>query len=136
MKWLRPEFLTFVVGAVVVLLNDRFGWGLTQEGVTAFFVTVGGYFLQQGIVNVKRGEDGAFAGVSVSSRKLIFTLVGALLIGLNEAMQLGYGTEAIWTVAGLVTGYNALEGTRDAKTAVPVLHMDPRPDDDAGDYTH
>lgn len=119
MKWLKPEFLTFVVGAVVVLLNDRFGWGLTPEGVIAFFVTIGGYLIQQGIVNVKRGEDGAFSGISVSSRKLIFTLVGALLIGLNEAMELGFGQEAVWTVAGLVTGYNALEGARDAKKADP-----------------
>lgn len=117
MKWLKPEFLTFVVGAVVVILNDRFGWGLSQEGVIAFFVTIGSYLLQQGIVNVKRGEDGAFAGLSVNSRKLIFTLVGALMIGLNEALQLGFGAESIWMVAGLVTGYNAVEGARDAKAA-------------------
>jgi len=117
MKWLKPEFLTFVVGAVVVLLNDRYGWGLTTEGVIAFFGTIGGYFLQQGIVNVIRGADGAFAGLSVNSRKLIFTLVGALFIGLNEALQLGFGHEAVWTVAGLVTGYNTLEGVKDAKAA-------------------
>lgn len=138
MKWLRPEFLTFVVGALVVLLNDQFGWGLTQEGVIAFFTTVGGYLLTQGIVNVKRGQDGTFAGVSVQSRKMIFTLVGALFIGLNEAMQLGFGQDAVWTVAGLVTGYNALEGTRDVKTAIPTLRVDlSRPEDqEADDQTH
>lgn len=119
MKWFRPEFLTFVVGVIVMFLNELFGWGLTAEGVITFFVTVGGYFVQQGIVNVKRGDDAAFAGISLNSRKLIFTVVGALMIGLNEAIQLGFSSEMLWTVAGLITGYNALEGARDAKKAEP-----------------
>lgn len=117
MKWLKPEFITFAVGAVVVILNDRFGWGLTPEGVIAFFVTVGGYLLQQGIVNIKRGQPLSFKGLSVNSRKLIFTLVGALFIGLNEAMQLGFSQDVVWVVAGIITGYNAIEGTKDVQEA-------------------
>lgn len=117
MKWFKPEFLVFVVGAVVVVLNDRFGWGLTQEGVVAFFVAVGGYLLQQGIINLKTDGKGAFAGIKINSRKLIFTLVAAAFIGLNELMELGYSQEVIWTVAALVTGYNVAEGAKDAKDA-------------------
>jgi hypothetical protein len=125
MKWLRPEFLVFVVGVLVFVLNEQFGWELKQESVVAFFVTVGGYLTQQGLVNIKRGADGAFAGMSVNSRKMILTLVGALLIGLNEVMQLGFDQDTIWGVAALITGYNALEGTLDAKTAIPTIRLYP-----------
>lgn len=116
MKWFKPEFLTFVVGAIVVVLNERFGWGLTPEGMIAFFATVGGYLLQQGIINLKADGKSAFAGIKLNSRKLFFTLIGALFIGLNEVMELGFGHEVIWTVAALVTGYNAAEGAKDVKT--------------------
>lgn len=49
------------------------------------------------------------------SRKLVITVIGALIVTLNDAIGLGLDQDTVWQLATVLTGYVIGQGVADAK---------------------
>ena len=116
-KWIKPDSLTVIAGAIVAAFSRYFGIEIDPSNILAAVILLLGYFKAHEYVTVVRDANGLPTGFRVNSRKLIFTGVAFLLIVADEVLKLNLGNELIFTITAAVTGYNYAEGQRDAKAA-------------------
>lgn len=49
------------------------------------------------------------------SRKLVITVIGALIVTLNDAIGLGLDQDTVWQLATVLAGYLVAQGVADSK---------------------
>lgn len=116
-KWLRADSLTVIGAAAAAAATRLLGVEIDLTNLAAAALVLLGYFKAHEYVTVVRGANGLPIGFKANSRKLIFTLVAFGLIVADELFKLQLGNELIFTLTAAVTGYNLVEGKKDAKEA-------------------
>lgn len=115
MKWLKPDKLTIILGVLITAANEYFGWTLDTANVGAFFFMLFTFFKQQEIIKIVRYANGLPVAFKINSTKLVFTVLGVLIVALDQVKGMGLGLPEIITIAGFVSGYNIKEGNEDVK---------------------
>ncbi|OXM17312.1 hypothetical protein [Paenibacillus herberti] len=116
-KWFRADSLTVIGAAAAAGATRLFGVEIDLTNLAAATLVLLGYFKANEYVTVVRGANGLPIGFKANSRKFIFTLVAFGLIIADELFKLQLGNELIFTLTAAVTGYNLVEGKKDAKEA-------------------
>ncbi|AZN43352.1 hypothetical protein [Paenibacillus albus] len=116
-KWIKPDSLTVIGGALAAATTRYFGVEIDPANILAAAILLLGYFKANEYVTVVRGGNGLPTGFNVNSRKLIFTLIAFGLIVADEMLKLKLGNELIFTITAAVTGFNYAESKKDAKQA-------------------
>ncbi|MGK9250824.1 hypothetical protein [Paenibacillus humicus] len=116
-KWFKADSLTVLGAAAAAAATRFFGVEIDVTNIAAAAIILLGYFKAHEYVTVVRGANGLPVGFKANSRKFIFTIVAFGLIAADELFKLGLGNELIFTLTAAVTGYNLVEGKKDAKQA-------------------
>ncbi|QJC52892.1 hypothetical protein HGI30_15840 [Paenibacillus albicereus] len=116
-KWLRPDSLTVIGAAAAAAATRLLGVEIDLTNLAAATLVLLGYLKANEYVTVVRGANGLPIGFKANSRKLVFTLTAFGLIVADELFKLQLGNELIFTLTAAVTGYNLVEGKKDAKEA-------------------
>jgi hypothetical protein len=114
-KWIKPDKLMIVIGMLITASNEYFGWALDTENVAAFFFMLFTFFKQQEIIKVVRYAYGLPVAFKINSTKLVFTVLGVLIVALDQVKGMGLGMPEILAIATFVSGYNIKEGNEDVK---------------------
>lgn len=117
-KWIRPDKLVIIFGLLTTSANEFLGTNIESGNIVAFFVILFTYLKANEIINITRYAHGLPVEFRVNSSKLVFTL-----IGLGMTLYATYSGEAlsqetIYSIAGLISGYNVYEGKKDAQEAI------------------